>query len=330
MQSIGVMLNTISASMRTEELLKQSQSLTAELQSQQLELKQTNDELEEKARLLQERNAEVERRTREIEEARAELERKAEQLSLTSKYKSQFLANMSHELRTPLNSLLILSRQLADNPEGNMSPKQVEFAQTIRGAGHDLLTLINDILDLSKIESGTTAIDLQDVGVDSIETEVRRTFNQIAADKKLEFIVSRDEDVPETIVTDPTRLQQILKNLLSNAFKFTGEGAVTLHIEAGARPVAPGSGAGRGVCGYRYRHRDPERQVQRDFRGVPASRHGHVAQIRRHGPGLVDQSRDRGPARRRDRRLRARSASAARSRSSIRRSAPAACGRSTV
>ncbi len=230
MQSIGVMLNTITASMRTEELLKQSQSLTAELQSQQLELKQTNDELEEKARLLQERNAEVERRTREIEEARAELEKKAEQLSLTSKYKSQFLANMSHELRTPLNSLLILSKQLSENPEGNMTSKQIEFAQTIRAAGTDLLTLINDILDLSKIESGTTAIDLQEVTVDSIEGEVKRTFSQIAADKSLRFIVARDQDVPKSIVTDPTRLQQVLKNLLSNAFKFTSDGAVTLHV----------------------------------------------------------------------------------------------------
>jgi len=230
MQSIGVMLNTISASMRTEELLKQSQSLTGELQSQQLELKQTNDELEEKARLLQERNAEVERRTREIEEARTELEGKAEQLSLTSKYKSQFLANMSHELRTPLNSLLILSKQLADNSDGNMTERQVEFAQTIRAAGSDLLTLINDILDLSKIESGTTAIDFQEVTFDDIESEVRRTFAQIAADKNLQFVVRRDRDLAGTIVTDPTRLQQILKNLLSNAFKFTTVGSVTLHI----------------------------------------------------------------------------------------------------
>ena len=242
MQSIGVMLNTISASMRTEELLKQSQSLTAELQNQQLELKQTNDELEEKARLLQERNAEVERRTREIEEARGELERKAEQLALTSKYKSQFLANMSHELRTPLNSLLILSRQLGENTEGNMSLKEVDFAQTIHGAGQDLLTLINDILDLSKIESGTTAVDLQELSVDSIEFEVKRTFNQVAADKGLSFVVTRDADVPETLFSDPTRLQQILKNLLSNAFKFTTDGSVTLHLSV-ARDALPAPGS---------------------------------------------------------------------------------------
>ncbi|HET7814279.1 MAG TPA: response regulator, partial [Candidatus Baltobacteraceae bacterium] len=229
-ESIGVILNTIAASMRTEELLKQSQALTNELQSQQMELQQTNDELEEKARLLQERNEEIERRTREIDEARQELEKKAEQLSLTSKYKSQFLANMSHELRTPLNSLLILSKQLADNPEGNMSNKQIEFAQTIRAAGSDLLTLINDILDLSKIESGTTSIDLQDVPFTSIEDDVERTFDQIAKDKGLDFIIRRHEDVPQSVATDPTRLQQILKNLLSNAFKFTVDGSVTLDI----------------------------------------------------------------------------------------------------
>ncbi|HTX56437.1 MAG TPA: HAMP domain-containing protein, partial [Candidatus Acidoferrales bacterium] len=242
-QSIGVMLNTITASMRTEELLKQSQLLTTELQSQQLELTQTNDELEEKARQLQERNAEIERRTREIEEARGELERKAEQLALTSKYKSQFLANMSHELRTPLNSLLILSKQLAENLDGNMTSTQVEYAQTINGAGRDLLTLINDVLDLSKIESGTTAIDLQDYSMDSIEAEVRRTFNQIAADKRLEFRIVRDPDAPRSITTDPTRLQQILKNLLSNAFKFTSEGSVTLHIRPESRRLlaVPGS-----------------------------------------------------------------------------------------
>ena len=229
-ESIGVILNTIAASMRTEELLKQSQSLTIELQSQQMELQQTNDELEEKARQLSERNEEVERRTREIEEARQELEKKAEQLTVTSKYKSQFLANMSHELRTPLNSLLILSKQLADNVEGNMTGKQVEFAQTIRAAGADLLTLINDILDLSKIESGTTSIDLQEIPFEVIEDDVERTFNQVAQDKGLGFVIQRDSKVPASLLTDPTRLQQILKNLLSNAFKFTSEGTVSLRI----------------------------------------------------------------------------------------------------
>jgi HAMP domain-containing protein/CheY-like chemotaxis protein/signal transduction histidine kinase len=230
-QSIGVILNTIAGSMRTEELLTQSQALTGELQSQQMELQQTNDELEEKARLLQERNAEVERRTREIDEARQELEKKAEQLALTSKYKSQFLANMSHELRTPLNSLLILSKQLADNPNKTMSAKEVEFAHTIRAAGADLLTLINDILDLSKIESGTTSIDFQDVTFGSIQDDVERTFDQIAQDKNLDFIIRSDEDLPDTLRTDPTRMQQILKNLLSNAFKFTSDGSVTLEIK---------------------------------------------------------------------------------------------------
>ncbi|HET6275066.1 MAG TPA: HAMP domain-containing protein [Candidatus Cybelea sp.] len=229
-ESIGVTLNTIAASMRTEELLKQSQALTTELQSQQMELQTTNDELEEKARLLQERNAEVERRTREIDEARQELERRAEQLALTSKYKSQFLANVSHELRTPLNSLLILSRQLSENAAGTMSVKEVEFARAIHGSGADLLRLINDILDLSKIESGTTSIDLQEIAILQIQDEVERTFDQIAQDKSLDFIIRCDEGLPKVLLTDPTRLQQILKNLLSNAFKFTNEGSVTLDI----------------------------------------------------------------------------------------------------
>ncbi|HTW82616.1 MAG TPA: response regulator [Candidatus Sulfotelmatobacter sp.] len=229
-QSIGIVLNTIAATMRTEELLKQSQSLTAELQSQQEELQQTNEELEEKARLLAEQNEEVEKRTREIEEARRALEQKAEQLALTSKYKSQFLANMSHELRTPLNSLLILSKQLSDNRDANLTGKQVEMAQTIRRAGTDLLTLINDILDLSKIESGTTSVDIAEQRISDICDDVERTFRGVAQERGLRFQIQVDSDVPETLETDQTRLMQILKNLLSNAFKFTAHGSVDLVL----------------------------------------------------------------------------------------------------
>lgn len=229
-ESIGIVLNTIAANMRTEELLLQSQALTGELQSQQLELQQTNEELEEKARLLSEQNEEVEKRTREIDDARRALEQKAEQLALTSKYKSQFLANMSHELRTPLNSLLILSKKLSDNGEDNLTLRQVEMATTIRRAGVDLLTLINDILDLSKIESGTTSIDIAEESLEEICTDVERTFRGVAQERGLTFTVIRAPGVPESIETDTTRLMQILKNLLSNAFKFTAHGSVELRL----------------------------------------------------------------------------------------------------
>ncbi|HEY7994849.1 MAG TPA: HAMP domain-containing protein [Candidatus Eremiobacteraceae bacterium] len=244
-ESIGVVLNTISANMRTEELLKQSQSLTRELQIQQEELQETNEELEEKARLLSERNQEIERRTREIDQARNALEQKAEQLALTSKYKSQFLANMSHELRTPLNSLLILSKQLAQNPDGNLSGKQVDFASTIHAAGTDLLTLISDILDLSKIESGTTTVDIGEVRTADIGGYTERTFRQVASGKGLEFLIDVEPDVPTVFRSDATRLQQILKNLLSNAFKFTEAGKVELHVSLEDDPT---SGGGRMIA----------------------------------------------------------------------------------
>jgi HAMP domain-containing protein/CheY-like chemotaxis protein/signal transduction histidine kinase len=228
-ESIGIVINTIEANSRTEDLLKQSQGLARELQSQQEELQQTNEELEEKARLLANQNVEVERKNSEVEQARRALEDKAEQLAMTSKYKSEFLANMSHELRTPLNSLLILAHQLGDNPEGNLSPKQVEFAKTIHGSGHDLLVLINDILDLSKIESGTVTVDVGDLGFDELRDYVERTFRHVAESKGLAFDVELAPGLPRAMQTDVKRFQQVLKNLLANAFKFTEEGRVTLR-----------------------------------------------------------------------------------------------------
>jgi HAMP domain-containing protein/CheY-like chemotaxis protein/signal transduction histidine kinase len=258
-ESIAIVLNTIAASMRTEELLKQSQSLAEELQTQQNELKetnkrleqqaqslktsedllrtqqeelqQTNAELEEKAELLAQQKKEVERKNREIEQARRSLEEKAEQLALSSKYKSEFLANMSHELRTPLNSLLILAKLLTDNVEGNLSTKQVEYSRTIYSAGNDLLALINDILDLAKIESGTMSIDMSQMLVTDLREQTERTFRQIAQDKGLNFNIELAPELPKAIYTDPKRLQQVLKNLLSNAFKFTERGEVRLRIE---------------------------------------------------------------------------------------------------
>jgi HAMP domain-containing protein/signal transduction histidine kinase/CheY-like chemotaxis protein len=232
MESIGIVLNTIEANMRTEDLLKQSQSLAGELQSQQQELQNTNQQLQEKAQLLADRNVEVERKNQEVEQARKALEEKAEQLALTSKYKSEFLANMSHELRTPLNSLLILSDQLSRNQEGNLSSKQVEFSRTIHDSGNDLLALINDILDLSKIESGTVSVEVSDVSLDEIHDYVERNFRHIAESKHLAFRVEVERNLPAYFETDIKRLQQIFKNLLSNAFKFTAQGSVIFRISS--------------------------------------------------------------------------------------------------
>jgi HAMP domain-containing protein/CheY-like chemotaxis protein/GAF domain-containing protein len=265
-ESIGVVLNTIQANMRTEELLVQSQDLTQELQSQseelqaqqeelqqtnkeleeqaaslkaseellqtqQEELQQTNEELEEKAQLLEEQNRRIEIKNREIELARAALEEKAEQLSLSSRYKSEFLANMSHELRTPLNSLLILAKLLSENPESNLNEKQIEFANTIYGAGSDLLSLINDILDLSKVEAGRMDVNVSDVKLSDLRDFVERSFRPVAEDNDLRFEIEvHGANVPPTIETDEQRLQQVIKNLLSNAFKFTSSGDVKLRI----------------------------------------------------------------------------------------------------
>jgi HAMP domain-containing protein/CheY-like chemotaxis protein len=230
--SIGIVLNSIEATMQTEGLLKQSQQLAAELQTQQRELQQTNEQLEQKAQQLAERNVEVERKNQEIELARRAVEEKAAELALTSKYKSEFLANMSHELRTPLNSILILGQQLTDNPEGNLTAKQVEFARTIHGAGTDLLTLISDILDLSKIESGTVTVDAEEIFFSNLLDMVARPFRHEADTRQLSFEIHLDSNLGRTLVTDSKRLQQVLKNLLSNAFKFTAQGGVRLNVSA--------------------------------------------------------------------------------------------------
>ncbi len=230
--SVGIVLNSIEATMQTEGLLKQSQQLAGELQAQQKELQQTNEQLEQKAQQLAERNVEVERKNQEIEQARRALEEKATELALTSKYKSEFLANMSHELRTPLNSILILGQQLAENPDGNLSGKQVEFARTIHAAGTDLLNLISDILDLSKIESGTVTVEAEEIVFSTLLEMVARPFRHEAETRGLSFDIQIDQHAGRSIVTDSKRLQQVLKNLLSNAFKFTEQGGVRLSVSA--------------------------------------------------------------------------------------------------
>ncbi len=258
-ENMGIVLNTIQATMRTEQLLKQSQALAEELQSQQKELtegnkrledqahtlqssedllrkqqedlQRANVELQDKAGLLAMQNQEVERKNREVELAKAALEDKAEQLALTSRYKSEFLANMSHELRTPLNSLLILAQMLAENSDGKLSEKQVKFAQTIYQSGMELLSLINDILDLSKIESGMMGVDLDQVFLTDVQDQADTTFRHVAEEKNLPFTVEVAPEAAKTIYTDPKRLLQILKNLLSNALKFTDRGEVKLTIE---------------------------------------------------------------------------------------------------
>jgi signal transduction histidine kinase/DNA-binding response OmpR family regulator len=263
MESIGIVLNTIAANMRTEGLLRQSQLLTSELQSQQEELKKTNDtlemqaaslrkseemlksqqeelrktneELEDKAQLLSNEKKQVEEKNREVELAKAALEEKAEQLALTSRYKSEFLANMSHELRTPLNSLLMLSKLLSDNTEGNLTEMQIKFARTIHAGGSELLSLINDILDLSKIESGTVTLDIGEVDFGELRDQMERTFGQVAHGKSLGYSIEIDPTLPNRMRTDEKRLQQIMKNLLSNAFKFTESGEVTFKVERARR-----------------------------------------------------------------------------------------------
>jgi signal transduction histidine kinase/DNA-binding response OmpR family regulator/HAMP domain-containing protein len=310
-ESIGIVLNTIAANMRTEELLKQSQALTEGLQSQQEaltetnkrleqqtrslqksedllrnqqdELQKTNLELEEKAHLLAGQKAEVEQKNKEVEQAKVALEEKAEQLALISKYKSEFLANMSHELRTPLNSLLILSQILTENADGNLTSKQVGFAQTIHSSGSDLLDLINDILDLSKIESGTMAVDITTVPFAEVRRFVESTFRQVGDLKGLQFDVSLDPNLPPAIQTDTKRLQQVLKNLLSNAFKFTERGSVSLRASVATRGWNPEQemlNAANTVIAF---------SVTDTGIGIPKEKHGVIFEAFQQGDGTTSR-----------------------------------------
>src|SRR5260221_11394540 len=246
--SIGIVLNSIEATMQTEGLLKQSQQLATELQVQQKELQQTNEQLAQKAQQLAEQNAEVERKNQQIEQARRALEDKAKERALTSKYKAEFLANMSHELRTALNSILILGQQLSENPEQNLSPKQVEFARTIHSAGSDLLNLITDILDLSKIESGTVTVEHAEVFFSILLDTIARPFRHDTDTHRLTVEVQLDARLGRSLVTDSKRLQQVLKNLLSNAFKFTEHGAVRLKRSFALAGWAPDPSLNSHAC----------------------------------------------------------------------------------
>ncbi|OQR58796.1 hybrid sensor histidine kinase/response regulator, partial [Streptomyces maremycinicus] len=246
-EMIATSVNTISVNTKTEQLLKNSQELTeqlrersAELEQRQKALQASNAELEEKAELLAQQNRDIEVKNTEIEEARQVLEERAEQLAVSMRYKSEFLANMSHELRTPLNSLLILAKLLADNADTNLTPKQVEFAETIHGAGSDLLQLINDILDLSKVEAGKMDVSPTRIALVQLVDYVEATFRPLTAEKGLDLSVRVSPELPATLHTDEQRLLQVLRNLLSNAVKFTDSGSVELVIRpAGAEvPVA--------------------------------------------------------------------------------------------
>ena len=265
----------------------------------------TNEQLEQKAQQLAEQNAEVERKNDEIEQARRALEEKATELALTSKYKSEFLANMSHELRTPLNSILILGQQLADNPDGNLSGRQVEFARTIHGAGSDLLNLISDILDLSKIESGTVSVDAEDITLSLLEESVTRPFRHEAERRGLSFDVSIAPEL-RSITTDSKRLQQVLKNLLSNAIKFTEHGGVRMRVESvtsGWTPTHPVLATAGTVIAFEVTDTGigipPEKQriIFEAFQQADASTNRRYGGT---GLGPCDQPRTREPARRRN------------------------------
>ncbi len=290
-QGIGIVLNTIAATMRTEQLLKQSQALAEQLQK-------TNAELEEKAHLLAEQKNEVETKNREVEQAKAALEEKAEQLSLTSKYKSEFLANMSHELRTPLNNLLILAQMLAENAESTLTSKQVKYAETIHSSGTDLLALINDILDLSKIESGKMDVEIGSMRFSEVRDFCSRTFRHVADGKGLEFSVELGESLANDNVisgrqTAAAGAQKfaLQRAQVHRAWQRTAAGGAS-HVGLESQPygVEPRE-IGDRVLGVRHWHRHPARQAANHLRGVPAGRRNHQPKVRRDRPWPLDQPR---------------------------------------
>ena len=305
--SIGIVLNSIEATMtdrRPADAIAAARRRAADPQHK--ELQQTNEQLEQKAQQLAERNVEVGRKNQEIETGAARAGGKGDRTSLTSKYKSEFLANMSHELRTPLNSILILGQQLTENPDGNLSAKQVESPAPSTAPAPTCSILISDILDLSKIESGTVTVDAEEILTSSLLETVGRPFRHEAENRHLSFEIDVDSNLSRSMVTDSKRLQQVLKNLLSNAFKFTAEGGVRMTVSAALggwsaeHPLLNHAAAVVRVRSVRHRHRDPAGEAEADLRGVPASRRRHQPQIRRHRIGSRDQPRAGQPAWRRN------------------------------